>query len=78
MTLLDRLEDLQGCTLVHVDRGRGLVVFWTGGAAFLEYWVKDGVLVEGDAWSSYPMPKDSQTAQMAASVHYGLAVSRSA
>jgi hypothetical protein len=34
--------------------------------------VKDEKLVEGDAWSSYPTPKDLSVAREAAALHYGV------
>lgn len=73
MTLLDALEDLKGCTLVHVDRGRGLAVFWNGSKAFLEYRVDDrGNVTQGEAWTLPRQPTNAHVAAAEVAARYGL------
>lgn len=73
MTLLDALEDLRGCTLVHLDKASGLAVFWNGGSAFLEYYVGSGdVIMQGDAWTASKRPSSAQDAIAMAAARYGL------
>lgn len=73
MTLLEALEDLQGCTLVHLDKASGLAVFWNGGSAFLEYYVGPaGHITQGDAWTASKRPSSAQDAFAMAAARYGL------
>jgi hypothetical protein len=73
VTLLDALEDLRGCTLVHLDKGSGLAVFWNGSAAFLEYRVGPrGELTQGDAWTAPRRLSSAQDATAQAIARYGL------
>ena len=73
MTLLEALEDLKGCTLVHVDKGSGRFVFWTGAMAFLEYRLDaSGNVTQGEAWSASRRPKDAREAIAEAVARYGL------
>lgn len=72
MTLLEALEDLRGCTLVHLEKGSGLAVFWNGGSAFLEYYVGDGVVRQGDAWTTAKRPSSAQDAFALVAARYGL------
>lgn len=72
MTLLEALEDLRGCTLVYLDKGSGFVVFWNGGSAFLEYYVTEAGLRQGDAWTASKRPSSAQEAFALAATRYGL------
>lgn len=73
MTPIERFKELHGCTIVHVDEGRGLVVFWTGKKVFLEFHVEaDGTLREGGAWCMAEQPRHPFYAHDAARIHYGL------
>lgn len=73
LSLIETLEDLKGCTLVHLDVERRLAVFWNGSMAFLEYHVgSDGLLRQGDAWTAERRPKSVQDALAESLRRYGL------
>jgi hypothetical protein len=72
VTLLEALEDLRGCTLVHLDVGSGLAVFWNGGSAFLEYYVGPSEVRQGDAWTAAKRPSGAHDAFAMVAARYGL------
>jgi hypothetical protein len=72
LTLLEALEDLRGCTLVHLDKGSGLAVFWNGGSAFLEYYVGPSEVRQGDAWTAAKRPSGAHDAFAMVAARYGL------
>jgi hypothetical protein len=69
MTLLDRLEDLLGCTVVLVDRDEATVVLWSGEKAFLRYQVHpDGRLSEAGSWFAKARPESLERARALAAI----------
>lgn len=74
MTVLERYEDLVGCTIVHVDRVTAMIVVWSGASAFLEYTldVASGKLHERSSWSAPLRPGTPKEAVEAARDHYGV------
>jgi hypothetical protein len=71
VTLLEAREDLKGCTLVHLDKESGLVVFWNGGSAFLEYYVGPNGIRQGDAWTASKRPSGAHDAVAMVAARYG-------
>lgn len=73
MTLVEALEDLKGCSLVHLDKGSGLVAFWTGNRVFLEYRIRpDGTVMQADAWTASRHLSSAQDALAEAMARYGV------
>lgn len=72
VTPLQRLEDLVGCTVVHVEVAESSVVFWNGKRALLRYRVEgDGRLTEAGSYTTcHPLANVDDAKLMAARVSY--------
>lgn len=63
MNLIDRLEDLVGCTVIHVDKTRGHVVVWNGSKTLLRYHVRGDRLTEAGSHTASVAPVNAEAAR---------------